>query len=64
MQRLDPRVGVVGRHEPRGSARHLAQRRDVCAHDGGVLRHRLEDRDAEALVPAGEGEQVGAGEEA
>ena len=52
-----------GAHEARRVAGDLAQRRDVGAHHRGALRHRLEHRDAEPLVPAREREQVGAGEE-
>ena len=60
---MRPTVDIVGPDEARRIAGHLTQGRDVAADHGGLLRHRLQHWDAEALVPAREHEQVGAGEQ-
>ena len=62
-ERRRQRARVAGRHEQRGVAERLAQRRQVRARRGDAAQGRLERRQAEALHERGVHEREGPGVE-
>ena len=50
------RARIGGIHQQRGLTAGLRQRRAIGGHDGRPARHRLQARQAEALVARGEHE--------